>query len=140
MMQGYEIELTEDDGAWLVTCPALPEVTSFGETKDDALLHAADAVEEALAARIATGAEIPLARGRSEGPHVALPLLTQLKVELYRALRAEGKSRADLQRAMKVHRPQVDRLLDLNHASKLDQIEAAFRALGREVNISVEAA
>jgi antitoxin HicB len=63
-----------------------------------------------------------------------------LKVELYRALRAEGKSRADLQRAMKVHRPQIDRLLDLNHASKLDQIEAAFRALGREVNISVEAA
>lgn len=139
-MQGYEIELTEDDGAWLVTCPALPEVTSFGETQDDALLHAANAVEEALAARIATGADIPLASGRTGGPHVVLPLLTQFKVELYQALRAEGKSRADLQRAMKVHRPQVDRLFDLNHASKLDQIEAAFRALGREVNISVEAA
>lgn len=140
MMRNYEIELTADGDTWLITCPSLPEVTSFGETRDDALARAADAIEEALAARIADGVEIPLPAGKPGALHAVLPLLTQLKVELYQALRAEGKSRADLQRAMKVHRPQIDRLLDLNHASKLDQIEAAFRALGREVNISVEAA
>jgi antitoxin HicB len=33
--------------------------------------------------------------------------------------------------------PQVDRLLDLRHASRMDQIEAAARALGRVVEVRV---
>jgi hypothetical protein len=33
--------------------------------------------------------------------------------------------------------PQVDRLLDLRHASRLDQLEAAFRALGKQLFIQV---
>jgi antitoxin HicB len=38
------------------------------------------------------------------------------------------------------HLPQVDRLLDLLHNSRLDQLEAAFRALGKRIGISVEEA
>tara|TARA_R110002110_G_C13263676_1_gene701070 strand:+ start:316 stop:735 length:420 start_codon:yes stop_codon:yes gene_type:complete len=139
-MRVYAIELTKDDDSWLVTCPALPEVTSFGDTEEDARTHAADAIEEALAARIATGRDIPLPSVTNKGPNVVVPLQTQMKVELYQAMREDGKSRADLQRAMKTHRPQVDRLFDLNHASKLSQLEAAFRALGRDVDIAVKAA
>lgn len=51
----YAIELTKDGDAWLVTCPALPEVTSFSDTEEDAKTHAADAIEKALAARRAMG-------------------------------------------------------------------------------------
>ena len=35
------------------------------------------------------------------------------------------------------HGPQVDRLLDLRHKSRMDQLEAAFRALGRKLGIEV---
>ena len=60
VMLGYRIKLTPDDnGTLLVTCPALPEVTTFGENREDAMRHAVDAIEEALAARIARGAEVP---------------------------------------------------------------------------------
>jgi antitoxin HicB len=31
----------------------------------------------------------------------------------------------------------VDRLLDLRHASRLDQMEAAFRALGKQLSVDV---
>ena len=52
-MLGYTIKLTNDDnGTLLVTCPALPEVTTFGTDRLDAFNHAVDAIEEALAARI----------------------------------------------------------------------------------------
>jgi hypothetical protein len=40
-------------------CPALHEVMTFGENEEDAKRHAADAIEEALAVRIADGTEIP---------------------------------------------------------------------------------
>ena len=59
-MRHYPIELTPDDnGTFLVTCPDLPEVTTFGEDVASAVAHASDAIEEALAARAATGRDIP---------------------------------------------------------------------------------
>jgi antitoxin HicB len=40
-MIGYRIKLAPDDnGTVLVTCPALPEVTTFGEDEVDALRRA----------------------------------------------------------------------------------------------------
>lgn len=49
---GYDVVLTPDDnGTLLVTCPALPEVTTFGENEAAALAHAADAIEEAVCSR-----------------------------------------------------------------------------------------
>ena len=60
-MLRYSVTLTPDDnGTLLVTCHDLPEVTSFGDDREDALRHAADAIEEALAARIAAGEDIPI--------------------------------------------------------------------------------
>jgi antitoxin HicB len=41
-------------------------------------------------------------------------------------------------RRLNCHLPQIDRLLDLNHASRLDQVEAAFRVLGKRLGIHVE--
>jgi len=140
MTLAYRIKLEPDDnGTLLVTCKALPEVTSFGDTAADALHHARDAIEEALAARIADGADIP--DGDSRGPYlVRLPAMTGLKVELYRALRTSGMTRAELQRRLDWNRESVDRLFRLDHASRLDQIEAAFSALGLKLDIDVAAA
>jgi antitoxin HicB len=135
-MLAYRIKFVPDDnGTLLVTCPALPEVSTFGEDKADATAHAVDAIEEAIAARIARGEDIPAAQQR--GPLARLPALTALKVELYRQLRASGINRAELARRLGWKRESVDRLFRLDHASKLDQIEAAFRAFGRSVDVSI---
>ena len=44
---------------------------------------------------------------------------------------------AELARRLGWHLPQVDRLFDLRHASRLDQIEAAARVLGRHLEVRV---
>lgn len=138
MTLGYPVTLTPDDnGTLLVTCPDLPEVTTFGEDEADALRHAKNAIEEALAARIADGREIPKPRARSKVV-AALPTQTALKVCLYRALRDQNITRAELSRRLHWRREQVDRLFRLGHATRLDQFDAAFRALGREVRLSIE--
>jgi antitoxin HicB len=138
MMLRYPIKLELDDnGTFLVTCPALPEVTTFGEDEREGQRRAVDAIEEALAARIADGADIPSPPAR-RGTAVALPLMTTLKVSLYRALRETGITRAELMRRLGWNRESVDRLFRLDHSSRLDQIEAAFSALGRSITISIE--
>ena len=133
----YPIKLEPDEDTVLAICPLLPEVTTFGENEAAALRHARDAVEEALAARISDGKEIPAPPVRPRGRTVTLPALTAIKVELYWALRAAKISRAELARRLSWNRESVDRLFRLDHASRLDQMEAAFAALGRRIDISI---
>jgi antitoxin HicB len=144
-MSAYRIELTaDDDGTFLVTSPDLPEVTTFGATEAEAIGFAELAVEEALAARIAAGLELPPPTGfvTVGKPYVILRAQTAIKIALYKTLRQCGLTRAELARRLGWHREQVDRLFRLDHASKLDQMEAAFMALGFRIDLSkvVEAA
>jgi antitoxin HicB len=140
-MLRYGIKLQPDDnGTLLVTCPALPEVTTFGDDRADALVRAVAAIEEAIAGRIADGLDVPADSRPKGNATVTLPGMTSLKTQLYRTLRASGTTRADLMRRLKWNRESVDRLFRLDHASRLDQIEAAFRALDRRLDIRVERA
>jgi antitoxin HicB len=132
-MGAYHIDLeADDDGSFLVTCPQFPEVTTFAVTEEDAPRIARLAIEEAIAARMAVGREVPLWSGyvRRGKPFVLMPLQTELKVSLYRTLGRAGANRAELARRLGWHREQVDRLFRLDHASRIDQLDAAFQALG----------
>jgi antitoxin HicB len=134
----YPIKLRQDDnGTLLVTCPLLPEVTSFGETRADAMRHGADAVEEAIAARMASWEEFPAPLSKARGDHVVLPLLTAMKLGLYLACRDAEISRAELARRLGWHREQVDRLFRLDHLSRPSQIEAAISAIGRSMSVEI---
>ena len=66
--------------------------------------------------------------------------MTSLKASLYRALRESGITRAELMRRLGWNRESVDRLFRLDHASRLDQIEAALKALGRRLVVTSDAA
>ena len=71
MMPSHAVHLTPDDnGTVMATCPDLPEVTTFGDDADDAASRAVDAICEAIAARIADKADIPLP-GTGESPAAA---------------------------------------------------------------------
>ena len=138
-MLSFAVKLTPDDnGTLLVTCPAIPMVVTFGETREAALLHAVDAIETALASLISDNEDIP--PPDAVGELVKMSLLTTLKVSLYQALRSAGINRAELARRLSWNRESVDRLFRLDHASRLDQIEAAFKVLGREITVDVRIA
>lgn len=59
----YRIKVEPDDNeTLLVTCPALPEVTTFAETARQVPRMAQKAIEEAIAARISQGEVVPCFR------------------------------------------------------------------------------
>jgi len=139
-MLTYYVSLTPDDDTLLVECPDLPEVITFGEDKEDALGYAVGAIEEALACRMNYREDIPAPRRKNPGGlhPVRLPSLTMLKVELYREMRRQSVSKAELARRMGIARQSVDRLLALNHASRLDAMDCAFAALKQTLTIGME--
>lgn len=63
--------------------------------------------------------------------------LEAVKAGVYQAMIEQGLRKADLARRLGWHAPQVDRLFDLRHASRLDQLEAAAHALGRHIEVRV---
>jgi antitoxin HicB len=63
--------------------------------------------------------------------------LIAAKLALYELMIKTGTRKADLARKLGIHAPQVDRLLDLDHESRLDQIDNALRALGKELEIRI---
>jgi antitoxin HicB len=141
-MLSYPVRLARDsNGTFLVTAPDFPEVTTFGVDGTDALVRAVDAIATAIQGRISDGEDIPLPSvPKPRQKCVSLSALIWAKLELYRVMRLTGTVKADLARRLKVHPPQIDRLLDLDHDSRLDQIEKAARAMGRELHIEIRPA
>ena len=81
------------------------------------------------------GLDIPApSASRAKARMIALPsVVDDAKVALYRAMKAAGTRKADLARRMRIHKQQVERLLDLDHTSRIEQLELAFRALGKRL-------
>ena len=63
--------------------------------------------------------------------------LGMAKAALYEAMREQSVGRAELARRLRWHLPQVNRALDLRHASKMEQVEAALAALGLRLIVDV---
>ena len=140
-MLRYPVKLSKDtNDTILVDVPDIPEAHTFGEDREEALLRAPDAIESALMGYIDLRREIPVPRATSKGRFVTLPALTEAKLALYIAMRTAKVGKAELARRLDCHMPQVDRLLDLRHASRLDQLEAAFRVLGKRLSLQVSEA
>jgi hypothetical protein len=58
-------------------------------------------------------------------------------VQIYAAMRAQRVGKAELAKRLNVFLPQVDRLLDVRHGSKMDQLEAAAQALGASLSVTL---
>jgi antitoxin HicB len=67
---------------------------------------------------------------------VSLPTLTAVKVILYQGMRDQDVGKAELARRLGWHLPQVDRVLDVNHHSRLDQMDAALGAIGLRLEVT----
>ena len=133
-MLAYPIRLEDDDDTVLATSPDFPELTTFGDDRDEAIARAVHALEEAIAARIHDGKGVP---PPSHGADYAiLPTLTAVKVMLYQGMMDQGVGKAELARRLGWHLPQVDRVLDVQHRSRLDQMDAALGAIGRQLYVS----
>ena len=140
-MFAYPVHLEPaPEGGFVVTFPDVPEAITQGEDEAEALLAARDALETALAMYVQAGEDLPRPSRRRHRLVVRPSALACAKLAVYQAMREQGVSQAELARRLRWHLPQVKRVLDLNHASRLEQVEAALAALGRELRVEVRPA
>ncbi len=139
MMFTYPVDLTEDEsGGLVVTFPDMPYGVTDGDDEEEALLNAVSALETIIIGLMGDRQHIPAPSRPKRGQKtVTLPALSAAKVALYQTMRAQGIRKADLARRLGLYLPQIDRLLDLRHASRFDQIDMALKSLGKSLTIEI---
>lgn len=85
-----------------------------------------------------SAAPIPTGRAPQPGEYaVNVPLLVAMKAALHNAMIEAGTRKADLARKLDQKPPQIDRLLDVEHASRIETVERALRKLNRSVTVTI---
>jgi antitoxin HicB len=139
-MLDYPVVLeAQPEGGFVVIFPDVPEAITQGEDADEALLYAVDALETALSFYIDDRRALPVPSKAKRGQHTVRPsALECAKLGVYQAMTEQGIRKAELARRLGWHMPQIDRLFDLHHASKFEQLQTAATALGKRLVLSVE--
>jgi antitoxin HicB len=135
-MLAYPVELTPDGKFLMVTFPDIPEANSQGDSVEDALKMAADALETALDFYFDAGRPVPAPSKPKRGQHtVELRASVAAKVLLLNEMYSQKVRPSELARRLRVTRQEVNRLIDRRYTSKIDGIATALKALGKTMEI-----
>jgi antitoxin HicB len=127
------------DGSFTVTFPDFGYGVTQGGTLSEAENMATDLLACLMEDSMGRGTEFPKA-GKYRGKKyraIALPALLDAKANLYVSMRELGVRKAELARRVGCQKSQIERLLDFRNSTRMEHMEAAFRALGKRIVIDV---
>ncbi|HMD71077.1 MAG TPA: type II toxin-antitoxin system HicB family antitoxin [Bryobacteraceae bacterium] len=124
----------DEDGRWLVGFPDFPAAHTDGTDAIEAMEEAIDCLGSSIAFAMADKADVPKPSRVKRGQKlVPVPLWIVAKLALYWAIRDLGISQSELARRLGVRETIVRRMLDPNHDTRPEKIQAALVALGKRV-------
>ena len=131
----------EPDGRLTVSFPDLRGANTDGKDKQEATEEAIDCLGSYIAEAIATKRPLPPPSALKRGQRlVPVPFWIAGKLALYSAMRQQRISNSGLARRLGVRETVVRRMLDPDHATKPEKLQAALAELGQVLAVSVMAA
>jgi len=128
-----------EESGFVITFPDVPEAITQGETPEECIEEASDALEEAIIGRINTGEEIPEPSPVRKGQYlIPVPAQTAFKAALYEEVRSQGVNKVELAARIGIDEKEVRRLLDPHHPSKLPRIAEILERAGKRIIVGVE--
>ncbi|WP_337071980.1 type II toxin-antitoxin system HicB family antitoxin [Klebsiella aerogenes] len=131
----YPVKLEPDSGGFVVSFPDIPEALTQGDTREEALEMARDALVTAFEFYFEDGERVP-APGDITGDFIEVPASIAAKVLMLNAFIDSGLSQVELATRMGVKKQEVTRLFDLHHSTKIDTIQRALAAMGKRLLLS----
>jgi antitoxin HicB len=134
----YPVKITPDGKYFLVRFPDVPGAITQGDSVEDALRHAPDALETVFMYIFGTGELIPLPSPLKRGQKwVELPPTVAAKVLLHNEMIRQKVRPIELARRMQIPRQELTRVLNLKHNTKIDTTAQALNALGKRLELRV---
>lgn len=126
------------EGGFVVSFPDIPEALTQGETRHGALQAAQSALVTAFEFYFDDNEPIPLPSAvGAEGDYVEIPLSIASKVLLLNAFLESKITQQELSNRIGRPKQEITRLFDLKHATKIDAVQIAARALGKELSVTM---
>lgn len=134
----YAVKIVQEGDAFLVSARDLPELNSVGYSLEEALSEALDGIETVFMLYMDDRKAIPLPSDQEDGEYlVHVPVLVASKIYLYNEMLDQKVTKAELARRLGGIQKNADRLLSLKHGTKIEAVEDAFKALGKELKIQI---
>lgn len=126
-------------GRLLVEFRDFPRAATDGATLKEATEDAIDCLGSAIAFAIFHKEEIPRPSATQRGERmVPVPLWIAPKLALYWQMKKLDISNSELARRLGVRENVVRRMLDPDHATKSEKLQAALEMLGQQMVVAVE--
>lgn len=133
-MRGYPADLRKDGKFIVVSFPDIPEAHTFGRDRAEALAMAREALEVSMDFYFEDRRPVPMPSKPKRGQAVVeLPASVAAKVLLLNEMLRQKVRPIDLARRMGTTKQEINRLTDLRHATKIDRVDEALRALGKRL-------
>jgi len=129
----------DENGRPVVSFPDFPRAHTDGKNMQEAFEEAANCLASVIAARIAEKREIPETSPTKRGWKL-VPILLWVagKLALYLTMREQKITNSDLARRLEVRETVVRRMLDPNHATKSEKLQAALSVLGKRIVVALD--
>lgn len=127
----------QDEDGFTVTFPDLPEAITEGDDRDAALFNAVEVLTLCLEQRMDDDEAIPVPSKVRSGVWVEPAAAVQAALLVRQAREAEGKTLADMARALSTSWPAAQRLEQPRSNPTLRQLERAAAALGKRLVVEL---
>lgn len=137
MIFRYPARLVPDGAGYAVKFRDIPEAITCGDTREEAIDMASDALVTAMDFYFEDKRTVPMPSMPKRGDVlIELPISVAAKVLLLNTMLAQQVTASELARRLHTRRQEVTRVIDLNHTTKIDTIAAALAALGMHLELS----
>lgn len=131
----YSIIIEKRD-FWYVFIPDVPEFIAWGATKPEALVTSKNSLIDIFKEYSRNGKKIPLPSTKGN-LFIELPTSISAKILLLNEFIEKGITKTTLAKMIMVSPQELSRLLNLKHPTKIDTIQRAFKAMGKNLEVTI---
>ena len=136
----YPAKITKDGDFFLVSFRDFygNEPVTQGQTYEEVLSMASDWLLSEATIALDDKEKLPKASPAKKGEVlIRMPLSAQIKLRLLYEMIDQSISGSELARRMNIKRPSVQNIIKADHATKIDTLQRAFNALGKELVVEL---
>ncbi|MCG6407789.1 type II toxin-antitoxin system HicB family antitoxin [Vibrio fluvialis] len=134
----YAVDIQYEYGEYVVSFPDIPEAISSGDTLEEAKQEALDALVTAFEFYFEDQRAIPMPQQYEGLEHVVeVPLSVWAKVLTLNTMVEQRMTQTDLAHAMGTRKQEIQRIISLEHTTKIDTLAAAMAAMGKHFSLGI---
>ncbi|WP_039913158.1 type II toxin-antitoxin system HicB family antitoxin [Cellvibrio mixtus] len=132
----YPVIIEKDGNGFFARFPDIPEALTGADTKEETLAEAKNALLTAFEFYFEDQRTVPAASDGDYADWVEIPLSVEAKVLLLNSMVEQRITQSDLAKRMDTTRQEVQRIIDLNHSTKIDTLDRAIQAVGKRFTLA----